>query len=440
MKSNEIRQTFLNYFVQREHELVPGSSLVPVNDPTLLFVNAGMVPFKNTFLGIGQRLYKRACSVQKCMRVSGKRNDLENVGPSPIHHTFFEMLGNFSFGDYFKHDAIHYAWELLTRKFQLPIERLWITVYENDYETVQLWQEMGVARERILFNTENFWSMGDTGPCGYNTEVHYYRGRDVRSQELGSINVDDDSYVEVWNLVFMQYDRDEQGKLTPLPQLSIDTGMGLERLALALQDVSSDYETDLFTPILQRIMDLLGRGRKNYHEHYASYNVIADHSRAIAFLIADGVRPGNNGYNYVLRRILRRAAYVGRMLGFEGPFLSDIVAVVVDSMQEPYPELGQMRAQILGLTLDEEERFYHTLKKGLHYIENVASEIKLQGNTILAGSDAFKLYDTYGFPLDLTQKILSEQHLQVDITGYDDEMRKQQERSRNSERLRQKKV
>ncbi len=318
MKSSEIRQKFLDFFVQRGHVMVPGSSLVPANDPTLLFTNAGMVQFKDTFLGLEQRPYKRACSIQKCMRVSGKHNDLENVGPSPRHHTFFEMLGNFSFGDYFKRDAIRYAWELLTQELQLPIERLWITIHRDDDEAARLWEEIGVEPQRILRfgEKENFWSMGDTGPCGPCSEIHYYQGPDVNAQRAGGINSDDNDYMELWNLVFMEYNRDVQGAMSPLPRPSVDTGMGLERLAAVLQGVKSDYETDLFTPIIQRIMELAGKESGQYHKYYVACNTIADHSRAIAFLIADGVLPGNTGRDYVLRRLIRRAAYAGKALGF----------------------------------------------------------------------------------------------------------------------------
>ena len=438
MQSTEIRRTFLDYFVGKGHAVVPSSSLVPANDPTLLFVNSGMVPFKDTFLGQEQRPYERATSAQKCMRVSGKHNDLESVGPSPRHQTFFEMLGNFSFGDYFKREAIQYAWELLTQVFQLPVERLWFSVYTDDDEAVQLWQEVGADPRRILRFGEkfNFWAMGDTGPCGPNSEIHYYLGADITAQRPEGVNSEDDDYMEFWNLVFMQYNRDTQGNITPLPRPGIDTGMGLERLAVILQGVKSTYGTDLFVPIIQRTMELLGKDRRHYCEHRAAYHIVADHSRAIAFLIADDVRPGNMGRDYVLRRILRRAAYYGQVLGFNQPFLADTADVVIETMGTQYPELHIKRDEIKALVTVEEERFNRTLKKGLRLLEGtLLSRVHEQGTTVLPGRDAFTLYDTYGFPLDLTQKILAERGLSVDVAGYDEALREQQERSRLASRF-----
>jgi len=435
MQSAEIRRTFLDYFAGKGHTIVPSSSLVPANDPSLLFVNAGMVPFKDTFLGVEQRSYKRATAVQKCMRVSGKHNDLESVGPSPRHHTFFEMLGNFSFGDYFKREAIQYAWELLTQVFQLPVERLWFSVYTDDDDAVRLWQEVGADPRRILRFGEkyNFWAMGDTGPCGPNSEIHYYLGDDVTAQRPEGVNSEDDDYMEFWNLVFMQYNRDAQGVLTPLPRPGIDTGMGLERLAAILQGVKSNYETDLFVPIIQRTMELLRKDRRHYSEHRAAYHIVADHSRAIAFLIADGIRPGNMGRDYVLRRILRRAAYYGQALGFKRPFLAETADVVIDIMGMQYPELQIKRDQIKDLITAEEERFSRTLTTGLRLLEGtLLGSLAGQGATVLPGRDAFMLYDTYGFPLDLTQKILAERGLSVDVAGYEEALREQQERSRRA--------
>src|SRR5215467_11259348 len=434
MKSAEIRRTFLDFFASKGHTIVPGSSLVPANDPTLLFTNAGMVQFKDTFLGLEQRPYKRACSIQKCMRVSGKHNDLENVGPSPRHHTFFEMLDNYSFGDYFKRDAIRYAWELLTQELQLPIERLWVTVYVDDDEAARLWEEVGVERQRILHfgEKENFWAMGDTGPCGTSSEIHYYQGLDVNAQKAGGINSDDNNYIELWDLVFMQYNRDAQGTMSPLPRPSVDTGMGLERLAAVLQGVKSDYETDLFTPIIQRITELAGKESSQYH---VACNTIADHSRAIAFLIAGGVLPGNTGRDYVLRRLIRRAAYAGKTLGFEGPFLAHITQVVVDIMGEQYPDLKSKSKAISEWTSAEEERFNRTLATGLRYLETAIEQMSKEGTPVLPGREAFKLYDTYGFPLDLTQKILAERGLSVDLQGYEEGLREQQQRSRKATRL-----
>jgi alanyl-tRNA synthetase len=432
MKSSDIRQTFLDFFEGKGHVKLASSSLVPTHDPTLLFTNAGMVQFKDTFLGVEQRPYNRACTIQKCLRVSGKHNDLESVGPSPRHHTFFEMLGNFSFGDYFKREAIRYAWELMTQVFRLPVERLWITVYIDDDEAVQLWQEVGVDRQRILRfgEKENFWTMGETGPCGPCSEIHYYQGSDINAQKAERINADDDDYMEIWNLVFVQYNRDEQGNVTPLSSPSVDTGMGLERLTSVLQGVKTNYETDLFQPIIQRLMELTGKDKDHYRGHYASYNTIADHSRAIAFLIADGICPGNGGRDYVLRRIIRRAAYVGKTLGFERPFLASIVDVVIDTMGEWHPDLCSKRKIIGEVTTAEEERFNRTLSTGLRYLEVVIDQMMKQEVTMLPGREAFKLHDTYGFPLDLTQKILAERGLDVNVAEYEEGRREQQERSR----------
>jgi alanyl-tRNA synthetase len=436
MKSSDIRQRFLDFFVRRNHVMLPGSSLVPARDATLLLTNAGMVQFKDAFLEVEQQPYARATTVQKCMRVSGKHNDLESVGPSPRHHTFFEMLGNFSFGDYFKREAIRYAWELLTLEFQLPIERLWITVYVDDDEAAQIWEEVGVDRQRILRfgEEENFWAMGDTGPCGPCSEIHYYQGLDIDAQRAEGVNADDE-YMELWNLVFVQFNRDERGGMAPLSTPSVDTGMGLERLACALQGVKSTYETDLFTPIMRSIVELLGNDSDHYRRHYAAYNTIADHSRAIAFLIADGVQPGNGGRDYVLRRIIRRAAYVGKTLGLERPFLARITDVVIDTMGEWYPELRSKRSIVSEVTTAEEERFKRTLTTGLRYLEEAINHASKQGTTLLPGREAFKLHDTYGFPLDLTQKILAEQGMKVDVIEYEEGRREQQERSRSATKL-----
>ena len=438
MKSSEIRQTFLDFFMSRGHTLLPGSSLVPDNDPSLLFTNAGMVQFKETFLGVQTPPCSRACTIQKCMRVSGKHNDLEAVGASPYHHTFFEMLGNFSFGDYFKHDAIHMAWQLLTQAFRLPIERLWITVHTDDDESMHIWEEIGVDRQRILCfgDKENFWSMGDTGPCGPCSEIHYYFGQDLHAQSPDSINTDNEDYVEVWNLVFMQYNRDEQGTLTPLATLAVDTGMGLERLTTVLQGVRGSYQTDLFQPIIQRVMSLLGEKSDHYQQHSVAYNIIADHSRAIAFLIADGVQPGNGGRDYVLRRIIRRASYVGKTLGFDRPFLAHSVDAVVDTMQEWYPVLEQERKLIREVITTEEVRFHRTLNKGLRYLAAIIDQMQTHNSTTMSGHEAFKLHDTYGFPLDLTQKILAERNLCMNIEEYEQDRQQQQARSLSARHVR----
>jgi alanyl-tRNA synthetase len=433
MKSMEIRQTFIDFFARNGHVVLPGSALIPISDASLLFTNAGMVQFKDVFLDVEQRPYDRVCTIQKCLRVSGKHNDLESVGPSPRHHTFFEMLGNFSFGDYFKRDAIHFAWELLTREFRLPVERLWITVYQDDDEAAQLWEEIGVERERILrFGAkENFWSMGETGPCGPCSEIHYYMGPNISEQSAEGVNVSDD-YTEIWNLVFVQYNRNEQGVLIPLLHPSVDTGMGLERLASVLQDVTSNYETDLFVPIIQRIIELVGKGREHYAEHSDAYHIIADHSRAIAFLIVDGIQPGNVGRDYVLRRIIRRAAYAGMLLGLDRSFLAKVEVVVIEIMSEVYPELVRNRKLIDELTTGEEVRFHRTLSAGLRHVEIVVEQLIQEEKSVLSGSEAFKLHDTYGFPLDLTQKILGDRGLSVDVEGYEEARREQQERSRSA--------
>lgn len=440
MKSSDIRQTFLHYFARNDHEIVPSAPLVPANNPTLLFTNAGMVQFVETFVGLEQRPYTMATTAQKCMRVSGKHNDLENVGPSPRHHTFFEMLGNFSFGDYFKKDAIAFAWDLLTNELKLPKERLWVTVFEGDdkvppdEEAERLWQAVGVAPERILrFGAkDNFWSMGDTGPCGPCSEIHYYQGDDVANQVPEGVNSDDDDYMEIWNLVFMQYDRDAQGRLTPLPKPSIDTGMGFERLVAVLQGVRNNYETDLFAPIIDRLTALMGQGREHYMANRAPYHAIADHSRACAFLIADGVRPGNEGRNYVLRRILRRAAYQGQTLGLTKPFLAETAAVVIEGMADAYPELSAKADYIKQVITTEEEGFGRTLQSGLEQLETIVAAMQRAGQTIMRGEDAFRLHDTYGFPLDLTAKILAERNLGVDEDGYLRARQAQRQRGRDA--------
>ncbi len=437
MKSSDIRQKFVDYFVGNEHMFMSSSPLIPLNDHSLLFVNAGMVPFKGVFLGSEHTVGKRVCSIQKCMRVSGKHNDLEQVGSSPRHHTFFEMLGNFSFGGYFKREAIRYAWELLTQEFQLPIERLWVSVYVDDDETIQLWEEVGMDKRRILRfgEKENFWSMGDTGPCGPCSEIHYYQGADLTAQVPEGVNSDDDDYMEIWNVVFMQYDRDVQGNLTPLSKPCIDTGMGMERLTSILQGVKNDYETDLFQPIIQRVMALTRGDSNHYHEHRIAYNAIADHSRAIAFLMADGVKPGNREREYVLRRIIRRAAYFGKTLGLVQPFLADVLPAVIDTMGSWYSELERKQEDIYRWTIAEEKRFQRTLTSGLHHLEEITDAMVKQGNTLLSGQEAFKLHDTYGFPLDLTQKILADQGLSVDVEGYEAARYTQQQRSRTSSKL-----
>ncbi len=438
--SADVRSTFLHFFEQRGHVIVPSASLIPGNDPTLLFTNAGMNQFKDTFLGLEQRPYVRATTSQKCLRVSGKHNDLEEVGPSPRHQTFFEMLGNFSFGDYFKAEAIQLAWDLLTREFELPVERLWFSIFEGageipaDEEAAKLWEKVGADPSRILRfgKKDNFWEMGDTGPCGPCSEIHYYLGDDVANQQASGVNSDDPMYMEIWNLVFMQYNKDADGTMTPLPRPSIDTGMGFERLVSVLQGVRNNYDTDVFLPIIKRTIELLGSDEQHYRAHLAPYRAVADHSRAVAFLIADGVLPGNNGRSYVLRRILRRAAYQGRTIGFERPFLAGVVDKVIEEMGGVYPELRQRRDFILETTDIEEQQFLRTLSGGMVRLNTVVEQVKVIDGNVIAGSDAFTLKDTYGFPLDLTEKIAAEQGLVVDAAGYEAAMEEQRARGREA--------
>ena len=432
MTSSEIRQKFIDFFVENGHTLVSSSSLAPMGDPTLLFTNAGMVQFKDTFLGLEKRPYRRAITAQKCMRVSGKHNDLENVGPSPRHHTFFEMLGNFSFGDYFKRDAIAFAWRFLVGELGLDVNRLWFTVYRTDDEAAQLWTETGAAPERVLRFDEkdNFWSMGDTGPCGPCSEIHYYLG-DLAQQTAAGVNVLDD-YIEIWNLVFMQYNRDSQGVLTPLPRPSVDTGMGFERLCLVLQGKQNTYDTDLFQPIFDHVQAALHHSAEQRAEKYVSYRVIADHSRAMAFLIGDGVLPGNAGRGYVLRMLLRRAARFGVKLGFQQPFLADTVDVVIRTMGQHYRELQERRDFILRTVRLEEERFRRTLTLGEELLQEIMARPEVAASRLLPGEDAFKLYDTYGFPLDLTRDAAKDAGFTVDEAGFQQAMRQQKERARSA--------
>ncbi|MBC7222708.1 MAG: alanine--tRNA ligase [Anaerolineae bacterium] len=435
MRSAEIRSTFLQYFAERGHTIVPSSSLVPHGDPTLLFTNAGMVQFKDVFLGLEKRDYVRATTAQKCMRVSGKHNDLEEVGPSPRHHTFFEMLGNFSFGDYFKREAIGYAWELLTEVLGLPRERLWATIYREDDEAAQLWQEVvGLPPERIvrLGKKDNFWMMGDVGPCGPCSEILYDRGEAYCTCGRPDCSPahECDRWMELWNLVFMQFETTATGEMHPLPRPSIDTGMGLERITAVIQGVESNYETDLFVPIIQRTQQLLGHSDAEVQERLVSYRVIADHARAIAFLIGDGVLPGNEGRNYVLRLILRRAARHGKLLGFEGPFLYEVVPTVIEIMGEHYDELVRRREFILRVVQQEEERFQRTLSVGLSLLDDVIADVLAKGDQVIPGDVAFRLYDTYGFPLDLTRDVAREHGLGVDEEGYHKALEEQRARAR----------
>jgi alanyl-tRNA synthetase len=434
--ANEIRQAFLEFFEEFGHTKVASSSLVPGNDPTLLFANSGMVQFKDTFLGLEQRPYRRAATSQKCLRVSGKHNDLDEVGPSPRHHTFFEMLGNFSFGDYFKEDAIRFAWRLLTEVFQLPKERLWVSIFQGnaqvppDQEAEDLWVKVGVPRERVLRfgEKDNFWQMGDTGPCGPCSEIHYYQGDDPDHQVPSGVNSDDNDYMEIWNLVFMQYSRDANGVLTPLPRPSIDTGMGFERITAVLQGVRNNYQTDLFTPIIARLIELTGQDQAHYEAHSAAYHAVADHTRSCTFLIADGILPGNEGRSYVLRRILRRAAYQGRKIGLEKPFLAETAQMVIDQMGQAYPELVQRRDFILESLTDEEVRFGRTISTGLILLDQALAQLPPAGT--LAGTTAFTLYDEKGFPFDLTERIAADRGFQVDHAGFAQAMEEQRTRGR----------
>ncbi|UCC77235.1 MAG: alanine--tRNA ligase [Anaerolineales bacterium] len=438
--SAEIRRTFLDFFRDRGHTVVPSSSLVPGNDPTLLFANAGMVQFKDVFTGAEKRSYSRATSAQKCMRVSGKHNDLENVGPSPRHHTFFEMLGNFSFGDYFKREAIAFAWEFLTEVMGLDQDRLYPTIFRDDDEACSLWQEVaGVSAARItrLGKKDNFWAMGDTGPNGPCSEILYDRGPEhcTCGGSDCSPGVECERWWELWNLVFMQYETRADGTTLPLPKPSIDTGLGMERLTAILQGKDDNYETDLFWPIMKRTQELLGHSDAERKRQLVSYRVIADHSRAIAFLIGDGVLPGNEGRNYVLRLILRRAARHGKMLGFEQPFMAQVLQVVMDIMGAHYAELIERRDFILEAATQEEERFLQTLDTGLNLLDRVMGQVMDAGQTVIPGEEAFRLYDTYGFPLDLTRDVAKEQGLQVDEAGFEAEMRAQRERARSAQRF-----
>jgi len=426
MTSNELRQAFLEYFRDKQHEVVASSPLVPGNDPTLLFTNAGMVQFKDVFLGTDKRNYNRAATSQRCVRAGGKHNDLENVGYTARHHTFFEMLGNFSFGDYFKHEAIQYAWEFLTGNLGLDPERLWVTVYEEDDEAADIWlKEMKVDPERFsrLGKKDNYWSMGDTGPCGPCSEIFYDHGPDIAGGPPGSPDEDGDRYVEIWNLVFMQFDRSVDGKMTALPKPSVDTGMGLERIAAVMQGVHTNYDIDLFKNLIKAVADTLGVTSDGSN----SLNVIADHIRACSFLICDGVLPGNEGRGYVLRRIIRRAVRHGKKLGADDAFFYKLVAPLVNEMGDAYPELGGAQTHVEKVLQKEEKRFAETLDQGMEILESAIA--KLKGKEI-PGEVAFKLYDTYGFPVDLTADIARERGLTVDQKGFESAMAGQRDRAR----------
>src|SRR3982750_2864986 len=433
MKSSEIRSSFLEYFRSKGHAIVASSPLVPANDPTLLFVNSGMVQFKDVFLGKDQRAYKRATTAQRSLRAGGKHNDLENVGYTARHHTFFEMLGNFSFGDYFKKDAIAFAWELLTKVYKLSPDRLWTTVYQTDDEAWELWTKMiGVPKERCVrigdkaggqkFQSDNFWQMADTGPCGPCSEIFYDHGPGIDGGPPGSSDADGDRYIEIWNLVFMQYNRDEQGNMQPLPRPSVDTGMGLERIAAVLQGKHSNYEIDLF-------QDLIKAAARETHQKQTespSLNVIADHIRACSFLVVDGVIPGNEGRGYVLRRIIRRAIRHGYKLGEKQPFFHRLVPDLDRAMGDAYPELRSAKDRVGDVLKQEEERFAETLENGMGVLESALAS----GEKLLDGETVFRLYDTFGFPVDLTADICRERSVMVDMAGFEAAMDQQRGRAR----------
>jgi alanyl-tRNA synthetase len=440
MKTTELREIFLNYFKERQHQIVPSSSLVPNNDPTLLFTNAGMVQFKETFLGLEPRAYTRAASSQRCLRAGGKHNDLENVGYTARHHTFFEMLGNFSFGDYFKREAIQYAWDFLTRVLKLPPERLWVTVYEKDLEAEEIWlNEIKVDKTRFsrCGEADNFWSMGDTGPCGPCSEIYYDHGPEIAGGPPGTAESEGDRYIEIWNLVFMQYNRSEDGTLTALPKPSVDTGMGFERIAAVMQGVHSNYEIDIFQYLIKAIAKL---GNIKDLEN-KSLRVVADHIRACAFLIVDGVFPSNEGRGYVLRRIARRAIRHGHRLGFTEPFFYKLVKPLAEVMGEAYPELLKSLAQVEKVLLQEEQQFAKTLDQGLKILEqdiaklskpSELSELSELSDNVISGETVFRLYDTYGFPIDLTADIARERGLSLDVDGFEAAMAKQRSRAREA--------
>lgn len=425
MTSAEIRQAFLDFFKEQGHEVVDSSSLIPANDPTLMFTNAGMVQFKDVFLGSDKRNYTRATSSQRCVRAGGKHNDLENVGYTARHHTFFEMLGNFSFGDYFKQDAITFAWNFLTEELGLPKEKLWVTVHHSDDEAERIWkEEVGVDPERFSkLDEDNFWSMGDTGPCGPCTEIFFDHGEEVWGGPPGSPEEDGDRYIEIWNVVFMQYNRSADGEMTPLPKPSVDTGMGLERIAAVMQNVHSNYEIDMFQNLLKATAAAVGTTDLDNK----SLRVIADHIRSCSFLIVDGVLPSNEGAGYVLRRIIRRAVRHGNKLGAKGAFFNQLVAALVKEMGEAYPELAEKQAQVERVLQKEEEQFAKTLDHGMRLLQEAVDNLE---GTVIPGETVFKLYDTYGFPHDLTADVAREHELTIDEEGFEREMEAQRERAR----------
>jgi alanyl-tRNA synthetase len=435
MTGNEIRKQFLDYFEKHNHRIVRSSSLVPSDDPTLLFVNSGMVQFKRAFLGEEKRGYVRAATTQKCVRAGGKHNDLENVGYTARHHTFFEMLGNFSFGDYFKEQAIDFGWDLLTNGYGLPEDKLWISIYLDDDEANDFWHKnIGVPEDRIVrFGEEdNFWAMGDTGPCGPCSEIHLDRGEAFGCGKPDCmIGCECDRYLEIWNLVFMQFNRDASGEMTPLPKPSIDTGMGLERLVSIVQNVPTNYDIDLILPIMEKVEDLSEKKLGESPTTEVAMKVIADHSRAAAFLIGDGVLPSNEGRGYVLRRIMRRAIRFGRNIGLTRPFLHETASVVFDIMKPTYPDLSEAEAFITNVIKNEEIRFSETLDHGLKILNDGLADLKAKGQTRIPGDLIFKLYDTFGFPVDIVQDVVRDEEMGLDMEGFDEAMEEQRERSRS---------
>jgi len=435
MTGNDVRKRFLDYFKKHNHQVVRSSSLVPSDDPTLLFVNSGMVQFKRCFLGEEKRGYVRAATSQKCVRAGGKHNDLENVGYTARHHTFFEMLGNFSFGDYFKEKAIDFGWDLLTNGYGLPEDKLWVSIYLDDDEAHKLWHKnIGVPEEKILrFGEEdNFWAMGDTGPCGPCSEVHMDRGEEYGCDRPDcAVGCECDRFLEIWNLVFMQFNRDPSGKMDPLPKPSIDTGMGLERLVALIQDVPTNYDIDLIRPIMGRVEDLSEKQLGQSREADVAMKVIADHSRAAAFLIGDGILPSNEGRGYVLRRIMRRAIRYGRNIGLIEPFLHKTTEVVFDIMEPEYPDLVEAKAYITNVINNEEVRFSETLDHGLKILNDGLANLKAKDQTKVPGDLIFKLYDTYGFPVDIIQDVVRDENLDLDMKGYNQAMEEQRAKSRS---------
>jgi len=436
MTGNEIREKFLTFFKNHNHSIREDSSLIPQDDPTLLFTNAGMVQFKRVFIGEEKRGYTRAATCQRCVRAGGKHNDLENVGHTARHHTLFEMLGNFSFGDYFKEEAIQMAWEFLTVDLALPKEKLWISVFEDDDEAFSLWEKIeGLPKGRIvrLGEADNFWAMGDTGPCGPCSEIHIDQGPEVGCFRPDcKMGCDCDRYLELWNLVFMQFNRDETGKMTPLPKPSIDTGMGLERIAAVVQGKLTNYDSDLFTPIISSISTLCGKAYGEDKRTDTAMKVIADHSRATAFLVADGMLPSNEGRGYVLRRIMRRAVRFGRSLGLQRPFLAEITAEVVKNMTDAYPHLSEAADLLAKVVFNEEERFRETLDNGLVMLNTEIRRLQKEGHTSVPGDFIFKLYDTYGFPVDIVRDVAQEQELTIDESGFTAAMEEQRSQSKKS--------